>query len=198
LDVSLLVAPANKLRYSYSPNEMIEIVAILRPFVDRVVDRSTLKNLAQRYSELDIASVEACLAFLRATADVQVALDTHFARYGLSMGKFTLLMQLLLADEEGLTPSECAERSGVTRATITGLLDGLERDSLIERKPRPDDRRMLSVHLTEQGHSLLTQMLPDHFCRTTGLMAHLTASEKETLIQLLQKVQAGTPAMLEP
>jgi hypothetical protein len=92
-------------------------VAILRPFVNRL----TLQNLAQRYPELDVASTEACLAFLRATADVQVALEAHFTRYGLSMGKFTLLMQLL-QNEQGLTPSECAERSGVTRATITGLL----------------------------------------------------------------------------
>ena len=145
-----------------------------------------------------MASVEACLAFLRATADVQTALEAHFARYGLSMGKFTLLMQLSLADEQGLTPSECASRSGVTRATITGLLDGLEREGLVERQLYPSDRRMLSVRLTESGRTLLAQMLPDHFCRTTGLMAQLTATEKKTLIKLLQKLQAGTSAMLEP
>lgn len=173
-------------------------MAILRPFVDRASIRLALENLAQSYPELDISSVETCLAFLRTTADVQTALETHFARYNLSMGKFTLLMQLFLADEQGLTPSECAERSGVTRATITGLLDGLEKDDLVERQHRKDDRRMLSVHLTQKGRALLTQMLPDHFCRTTGLMAHLTKSEKKTLIELLQKLQAGTPAMLEP
>jgi DNA-binding MarR family transcriptional regulator len=169
-------------------------VVTLRPFVDR----KTLQNLASRYPELDIDSVETCLAFLRATADVQTALDTHFARYGLSMGKFTLLMQLLQADEQGLTPSECADRAGVTRATITGLLDGLERERLVKRQPSPTDRRMLSVQLTDEGRKLLAQMLPDHFCRTTGLMSHLTTTEKETLIQLLQKLQAGAPAMLEP
>jgi hypothetical protein len=58
-------------------------VAILRPFVDRNVDRAALEQLANQYSELDVPSVEACLAFLQATADVQTALDTHFARYGL-------------------------------------------------------------------------------------------------------------------
>lgn len=172
-------------------------MVILRPFVDRVVNRQTLQTLAAQYTELDIASVEACLAFLRATADVQTALEAHFARYGLSMGKFTVLMQLSQADE-GLTPSECAERSGVTRATITGLLDGLEREQLVERQPCSRDRRMLSVRLTQKGKTLLTQLLPDHFCRTTGLMAHLTANEKKTLIKLLEKLQAGAPAMFEP
>lgn len=170
----------------------------LRPFVDRVVDRQALQNLATRYPELDVDSVETCLAFLRTTADVQTALDTHFARYGLSMGKFTLLMQLIQADERGLTPSECAERAGVTRATITGLLDGLEREGAIERQPDPSDRRMLRVQLTDKGRQLLSNLLPDHFCRTTGLMANLSATEKKTLIELLQKLQAGTPAMSEP
>lgn len=173
-------------------------MVILRPFVDRIVDRQSLATLATRYPELNVASVEACLTFLRAAADVQTALEAHFARYSLSMGKFTLLMQLSQADEQGLTPSECAERSGVTRATITGLLDGLEREELVKRQTCPGDRRMLSVYLTEKGERLLAQMLPDHFCRTTKLMANLSTTEKKTLIKLLQKLQAGTPAMLEP
>jgi DNA-binding MarR family transcriptional regulator len=169
-------------------------VVILRPFADR----QAILDFAQRYPELDIASVEACLAFLQATTDVYQALDVHFARYGLSRGKFTLLMQLFVADEQGLTPSECAERAGVTRATITGLLDGLERDGWVKREPYSADRRMLSLHLTDKGRQLLSQMLPDHFCRTTGLMANLTDSEKKTLIDLLNKVRAGTSAMLDP
>lgn len=169
-------------------------MVILRPFVNC----QALEQLANTFPEIDIASVETCLAFLSTTIDVYTALDVHFARYGLSMGKFTLLMQLFQADERGLTPSECAERAGVTRATITGLLDGLERDGLVRRLPYPDDRRMLSVQLTEKGRQLLSKMLPDHFCRTTGLMANLTDAEKKTLIELLAKVQAGTPAMLEP
>lgn len=162
------------------------------------VDRPGLENLANSYPELDIASVETCLAFLNTTADVYAALDVHFARYNLSMGKFTLLMQLLQADKQELTPSECAERTGVTRATVTGLLDGLERDKLVIRQPYPADRRMLSVQLTDIGRNLLSQMLPDHFCRTTNLMAHLTEAEKKTLIELLAKVKAGTPAMFDP
>lgn len=169
-------------------------MVILRPFVDK----QTILNFAKRYPELDVASIETCLAFLHTTADVYQALDVHFARYGLSRGKFTLLMQLYLADEKGLTPSECAERADVTKATITGLLDGLERDGLVRRLPDVTDRRMLRLQLTDKGRDLLSQMLPDHFCRTTDLMANLTDSEKKTLIKLLNKVRTGTSAMLDP
>lgn len=159
-------------------------------------NRQTIEQLANIYPELDIASVETCLAFLDTTAEVYAALDVHFSRYGLSVGKFTLLMQLFVASE-GLTPSDFAERAGVTRATITGLLDGLEREKLVQRQPHPADRRMLSIHLTEKGHQLISKMLPDHFCRTTNLMTNLTATEKKTFIKLLGKLRAGTPAMRE-
>ncbi|MDZ8053441.1 MAG: MarR family winged helix-turn-helix transcriptional regulator [Aulosira sp. ZfuVER01] len=154
-----------------------------------------LTELAQQFSELDIPSIEACLAFLNTTSVVYAALDTHLARHQLSMGKFTVLMQLFRTKGQGLTPSECAERSGVTRGTITGLLDGLEKDGLVKRQPHPVDRRRLIVELTSQGQQKLTQMLPEHFCRTTEMMAHLNSDEKKTLIELLFKLQVGIPAM---
>jgi DNA-binding MarR family transcriptional regulator len=157
-----------------------------------------LLQLASRYPELDMPSVQACLAFLRTTTEVYEALNAHFARYDLSMGKFSVLMQLLQAGEQGLAPSECAERIGVTRGTITGLLDGLEREGWVRRQMHPEDRRMLMVQLTEKGQQLMDGMLPDHFCRTMGLMANLTQAEKMMLVELLSKIRAGTPAMREP
>lgn len=163
-----------------------------------IPNRQTIEQLAQQFPEVDLASVETCLAFLDTTADVYSALEIHFARHGLSVGKFTLLMQLFVAGEQGLTPSEFAERAGVTRATITGLLDGLERENLVQRQPHPADRRMLTIHLTDKGRELISNLLPDHFCRTTNMMAHLTTAEKKTLIELLCKLRSGTTAMREP
>ena len=156
-----------------------------------------LEQLAKRYPELDLSSVEACLNFLDTTAHVYQALDAHFARYSLSMGKFSLLMQLFIAAEERLTPSEFAERANVTRATITGLLDGLEREELVKRQPHPEDRRRLYIHLTDKGRKLISGMLPDHFDRTTAMMANLNATEKKQFIKLLSKLRAGTSAMRE-
>jgi DNA-binding MarR family transcriptional regulator len=160
-------------------------------------NKQAVENLAKRYPNLEISSVEACLAFLQAAAEIYDAMDTHFARYGLSMGKFTMLMQLLQAEKYRLAPSECAERAGVTRGTITGLLDGLERDGWVKRQPHESDRRRLMIQLTEEGRMKLDEMLPDHFCRTGKLMAHFTDPEKKALIKLLAKLRAGASAMKE-
>ncbi|NJL10289.1 MAG: MarR family transcriptional regulator [Calothrix sp. SM1_7_51] len=159
--------------------------------------RESFQELEQDFPDFDLESVETCLAFLNATTEVYAAFDAHFERYGLSAGKFTVLMQLYTA-KQAIPPSEFAERANVTRATITGLLDGLEREGFIQRKPHARDRRMLTIHLTDSGTALIESILPDHFCRTKGLMANLTSKEKKTLVKLLIKVCSGVPALSNP
>ena len=79
-------------------------------------------------------------------------------------------------------------RTGVTRATITGLVDTLEKDGLVTRAPHHEDRRMLSVALTGKGSALLREILPGHFRRMSWLMATLSEQERVTLVRLLGKV----------
>jgi DNA-binding MarR family transcriptional regulator len=159
-------------------------------------EQNSFQALAQEFDEFDLESIETCLAFLDVTTEVYAAFDAHFERYKLSPGKFTLLMQLYIANQD-LPPSEFADRANVTRATITGLLDGLEREGLVQRKPHESDRRMLTVHLTSKGRKLMKEILPDHFCRTKGLMQPLLASEKKTFVKLLKKLRSGTSALSE-
>ncbi len=159
-------------------------------------EQESFEALAQDFPEFDRESIAACLAFLDATTDVYAAFNAHFERYGLSGGKFTILMQLYMAKQD-IPPSEFAERANVTRATITGLLDGLEREGLVQRKPHPSDRRMLIIHLTNEGRELMQNILPEHFCRTKRLMETLTAAEKKNLVRLLQKLRAGAWALAD-
>jgi DNA-binding MarR family transcriptional regulator len=87
-----------------------------------------------------------------------------------------------------LTPAELAERTGVTRATITGLVDTLERAGFVTRTPHPGDRRMMSVGLTKRGEQLLAQIMPEHFRRMAWLMGPLSENERKTFVRLLTKV----------
>ena len=100
--------------------------------------------------------------------------------------------------ESGLTPAELAEKAAVTRATITGLLDGLEQTGLVRREPHAEDRRKTIVHLTPDGVDHLQGMFPDHFRRVAALMGHLNEPERVELMRLLQKVEEGIPAVKNP
>lgn len=71
------------------------------------------------------------------------------APLGLTHGQFFMLIALL--EEDGVQPSQLAEKTALDRPTVTGLLDRLERDGWVERRLDPSDRRTLRVHLTERA-----------------------------------------------
>ncbi|SEU36616.1 MarR family winged helix-turn-helix transcriptional regulator [Stigmatella erecta] len=160
-----------------------------------------LNRLAKRFPELDKSAITTCITMLRLAQDLTEGYDAHFARHGLSQGRFIILIHLLDAEDSGRggwTPAELAEHAGVSRATMTGLMDTLEKDGFISRENHPSDRRMYTVRLTPQGHDFLVAMLPDHYRRIAALMAPLNEAERETLQQLLAKVASGIPALKNP
>ena len=150
-----------------------------------------LEAEAKRFSALDPSTVLAFLSVLIVAADVERSVEPHFARYGLTQGRFILLVALRRRPDQTATPAELADHAGVTRATITGLLDALEKDGLVERSHRTDDRRSVHVKLTRKGVTLLEKTLPDHYTRIGALMAKLTKAEKKQLALLLGKMREG-------
>lgn len=157
-----------------------------------------LQKFSEQYPELDPAAVVASLTLWCAGSQLATAFEAHFAQFSLSPGRFGVLINLLRSGEAGLSPADIAERTGVTRATITGLLDGLEAAGLVSREAHPTDRRSLQVVLTEQGRQQLDRMLPDHYRRIAALMSNLTTAEQLLLTELLQKVVAQLPALQSP
>ncbi len=161
-----------------------------------------LRRLAQRFPGLDTRAIETCIALLRASHDLSGAYEAHLGRHGLSLGRFTVLVRLYTSEDTertgGLTPADLAENSGVSRATMTGLLDTLEKDGLISREDHPEDRRMYTVRLTPKARQLIEGMLPDHYRRIAALMAPLSEEEHATLRELLAKVAVGLPLLKEP
>jgi DNA-binding MarR family transcriptional regulator len=150
---------------------------------------------------LDPSACEVFLHLLRTGDEAFRVTDAHFQTKGVSQGRFTVLM--LLYDKtcgrtHTFTPAQLAEQAGVTRATMTGLVDTLERDGMVTRKPDPGDRRMLLVELTPHGVAFLESMLPEHFRRIGRLMASLDEAERRTLVGLLSKIAAQASSCFPP
>ncbi|MBW8782727.1 MAG: MarR family transcriptional regulator [Verrucomicrobia bacterium] len=152
---------------------------------------------AQQFPDLDPSATEAYLHLLRTSDEAFRVITTNLNQNGLSQGRFTVLM-LLLDKGTGRpcasTPAELADKAGVTRATMTGLVDTLERDGMVTRQPDPEDRRMMSVALTDKGVAFIKEVLPGHFRRMAALMGSLSESERQILVRLLTKIltQADT------
>lgn len=105
---------------------------------------------------------------------------------GLSLSQYEFARPLTRTD--GMKVSELAERYGITSATATGILDGLEREGLIERSRAGRDRRTVTITLTDEGRrkvhrkrqriarqrrKLFDTLAPEERAHTHRLLNHL-------------------------
>lgn len=152
-----------------------------------------LLEASREFPDLDPSATEVFLNLLRTGDEAFRVVQAHLDQHEITHGGFSVLMALWgcrsgnKGDSE-LSPAALAERTGVTRATMTGLVDTLERDGLVRRIPDQNDRRMMIVELTAQGEKRLLAILPDHFRRMAWLMAPLAENERKVLVSLLTKV----------
>jgi DNA-binding MarR family transcriptional regulator len=109
----------------------------------------------------------------------------------LSEGRFVMLF-LLNGRTDGLSPFELADLAGVSRATVTGLLDGLERDDLLSRHPAPDDRRKINVRLSAKGQSTATEVFAMHTGWVTSLFDGLDEADRSTFARILNRIWQNT------
>jgi DNA-binding MarR family transcriptional regulator len=84
-----------------------------------------------------------------------------------------------------LSPTAIAERLIVTTASVTSLLDTLERRGLVERRPDPTDRRRLLIVITHDGKAVVDQFLPEVVALQTAALATLTEAQRRPLVELL-------------
>ncbi len=156
-----------------------------------------LLEAAQRYPDLHPESTEAFLHLLR-TTDLVFAADSRLlSQHQLSPGRFTVLMQLNRHPDLPETPATLADAAGVTRATMTGLLDTLEKDGLVRRSPAPSDRRLTLIQLTEAGTALMNRVIPEYFRNVAAMMAPLSPEERAQLVGLLQKIERNLPPSVD-
>lgn len=142
---------------------------------------------AQRRGRADAGSIQLCFQVLALAGAIDRSCAARLAPHHLSEGKFTLLF-LLHDQPDGLSPFELAERAGVTRATITGLVDGLERDGYVARHPHAEDRRKLSVRLTARGQDKARDLFDEHTRWIASLFAGFTETDRQDLDGLLRRI----------
>jgi DNA-binding MarR family transcriptional regulator len=157
----------------------------------RRVDRAAF---AREFRSGDATATE-CAHNLVRTADLFLDADVRgLRRHGLSTGA-----RILLATLEGaagpLSQSAIAERMIITGASVSSLVDTLERKGLVRRVRSATDRRTTLVELTDAANPVIDAYLAE----VTTLHAHefagLDEEERETLVTLLAKVAAAIEAL---
>lgn len=108
-------------------------------------------------------------------------------RFGLSGPEFDVLATL--GNRPGMTFKEIGENTLITKTTLTGVVDRLEKKGLVERRACSDDRRCVRAVLTDKGSALFREVFPDHVDRLRGRLESLPPAEREQLVRQLSAVR---------
>ena len=122
---------------------------------------------------------------LRTTLSMKRALGALFAEAGLTGAQFHTLVRI---PDEGIPLTRLAARSWADPGNASGVVDRLERDGLVERRAAPHDRRVVLVHATQAGRSVVSRLWPEYVSGIHRIMEPLNAEEQAHLNELLERL----------
>ena len=155
----------------------------------------SLAKLIVRYPDADIQAISDFVNLLRACSDISVAFDKLLARHSLLQGRWWVLVLLMRQDNLTSSPTDLAEKAGVTKATMTGFIDGLEREGLVLRLPDISDRRRFLIKLTAAGEQKLDEVMPDYYRKVKALMSCLTDEQRDIMVDSVKNLAGNIAAM---
>ncbi|UGS39087.1 MarR family winged helix-turn-helix transcriptional regulator [Capillimicrobium parvum] len=137
--------------------------------------------------DIDHAAMAAASNIWRAAQTMRTHLERQVLRDDdLSWTGFSLLFNLWVWG--AMETRALAASMGVTRATVSGVCDTLERRGLVERTGHDRDRRLVRLELTPAGRELIEGVFPRFNAGESALCAGLSRAEQETLADLLRRV----------
>jgi len=158
--------------------------------------RETAADYKNAYPWADEEAIEVNLAVHAAYWAVKDADTKLYLSLGLgrTAGRFTVLRAIFLSSARRLTQNEIAAKLAITPATVTFLVDGLQKDGLVDRLANEADRRSFYVELTDKGLELCDRLIPAMAHLTAALVEGFTAEEKDALLHLLMRFARMPPA----
>jgi len=164
-------------RTPWPTNREVPLVRVDDDFEDEYPDASALAT--------------ECYTNLLRAAELLMELHNRpsLDEYQLSPGARQVLAVVDGASEP-LEPSVIASRLLVTTASMTSLLDNLEKRDLIVRQPHPEDRRKLLISITPAAQSIVDALLPAMHARERHVMDDaLSPNEQRMLLKFMGKIQ---------
>lgn len=140
-------------------------------------------------SDADMRQIAALMQAMGELRQAEERLSQASLEY-MKLGKTDMraLHFLIVSGNTGqvVTASTLAAHLGITSASTTKLLDRLERDGHIRRRPHPSDRRSQSIHITEETHTAARETVGAQQSRRFHAAARLTPAERDVVIRFLK------------
>jgi MarR family 2-MHQ and catechol resistance regulon transcriptional repressor len=152
------------------------------------------------FPAVDLQSVEVYLAFIRAMGVLTRKITRHMDSIGLgkTRNRYTVLRNLYFADGNKMPQSLIGSEMGVSKNSVTNLVEGLVQDGFVVRFANPSDRRIIYAQLTEEGIEFCQSLLPEVTAFMTLACRDITADEKVAFMNYLTRVWRSLEECPEP
>jgi DNA-binding MarR family transcriptional regulator len=144
------------------------------------------------YPDVDFPAMALCFNLIRAanrmTTDMEVSVHRPM---GISFAGYRLLFTIRSVGH--VNPNELARLSSVSTASMSSLLNTLEKSGLITRTPDPEDKRKTLVQLSDEGEQMVAGLCQINNQREQAWAAGLTETEASILAELLRKLLLHHP-----
>jgi DNA-binding MarR family transcriptional regulator len=136
-------------------------------------------------SGLDRSAMVVVQDIFRAAAALRSRLEaTALQHEGLTWSSFTMLFCLWVWGPH--ETRDLATRMGVTRPTVSGVTDTLERRGLVERRGHAHDARLRTIALTAAGEATFAELFPRFNAQESLACAGLDSEARTQLAALLR------------
>lgn len=145
-----------------------------------------MKSIQELYGEKNHLNLKLVVALSRTTSMLHRATQSELSPYNLTIAQFGVLEALYHLGDMKIC--EIIDKTLSTSGNMTVVINNLERDGLVSRYTSPEDRRVTKVSLTEKGAGIIADFFPEHVKHLEEQFSTLTASERQTLLKLLKKL----------
>ncbi len=153
----------------------------------------SLQKEIKKRNPFDSIAQEAILNILRTNDEFQNQFGKLFREYELTSSQYNVL-RILRGEGKPMPCQEIVDRMLQVVPAMTGLIDRLEAQDLVQRNRCTEDRRIIYVELTDKGRALLKRMDEPVMKKHDALIGHLTKNELKELVRLLEKARQSIDA----
>lgn len=143
------------------------------------------RGFTREFPGADPSATEACANLVHTCTMLMTHLNRHRASVTSLSPSATEVLAVLDGAGEPLPSNVIAERLLVTTASMTSLLDTLERRGYVERTTHPTDRRKILVVVTPAGTAVVDGLLPAMRSGERAGAEGLSRDQRATLVELL-------------
>lgn len=150
---------------------------------------------AHRHVPADPASGDLLLRFTASARALHEGFMRVFGPEGLTDHKFIVLVVLSAIDPKPSSASQLAAHAGITRASMTKVLEGLERSGRIKRVRNTQDRRTILVNLTPSGRSVICEAAARYLRIAADLVRPLDPSDVAAFVRICACLHTAANAL---